>query len=293
MGLCMARILAKEGARLALIARTSEQLDNARSELESYGAEVHTYRADLTKAEEVNRVIAAIRNDLGPVDVLINNAGIIQAGPYNTMVKHDYEQSLNTHFWAPYYCTQAVVPNMRKRGAGRIVNIASIGGKISVPHLLPYSVGKFALVGYSEGLRAELLRNNVLVTTVCPGLLRTGSQVAVQIKGDHEAELTWFKIADALPLFSMEAEEAAKAIVEATRYGEAELVLSAPARILVFLKGLAPSALVELLSLSSYVMPKATPGSFDSKLGSEIQTPKVPKMLEEVLERAAEVNNEK
>jgi len=123
----------------------------------------------------------------------------------------------------------AVLPEMRERGHGRIVNISSIGGKISVPHLLPYSVGKFALTGFSEGLRAEILKDNVYVTTICPGLMRTGSPRNALFKGDNRAEYAWFSISDSLPLLSMNAGWAARRIVNASIRGDAELVLSLPA----------------------------------------------------------------
>ena len=120
---------------------------------------------------------AAVKGALdrnGRIDVLINNAGIIQSGPVDNMTLDDYEDAMNTHFWGPLYMITKAVPHMREQGEGRIVNISSIGGRIAVPHLLPYSASKFALVGLSDGLRIELARDNIIVTTVCPGLMRTG-----------------------------------------------------------------------------------------------------------------------
>ena len=90
---------------------------------------------------------------------------------------------------------------MKRRGGGRIINIASIGGKIAVPHLLPYVASKFALVGLSEGLRAELARDRIYVTTVSPGLMRTGSHLNALFKGQHKKEFALFSVANASPLF--------------------------------------------------------------------------------------------
>src|SRR5204862_3041411 len=113
---------------------------------------------------------------------------------------------------------------MRQREKGRIVNIASIGGKIGIPHLVPYCVGKFALVGYSQGLRAELENNGVVVTTVCPGLMRTGSARKAFFKGQSEAEYAWFKISDSLPLLTISAEKAARDILHACQRGDAQAI---------------------------------------------------------------------
>src|SRR5204863_2590958 len=127
------------------------------------------------------------------------------------------------------HTTLDVMPDMRARREGRIVNISSIGGKVSVPHLLPYSASKFALVGLSEGLRAELAKDGIVVTTVCPGLMRTGSPRNAQFKGQHRAEYAWFTLSDSMPFFSQSAERAARQILSACRHGEAEVVLSLPA----------------------------------------------------------------
>jgi short-subunit dehydrogenase len=118
------------------------------------------------------------------------------------MALSDYEHAMAVHFWGPLQLINAITPHMKARGQGRIVNITSIGGKVAVPHLLPYAASKFALVGLSEGLRAELLKDGVYVTTVCPGLMRTGSHLQAFFKGQHKKEYALFAIANASPLLS-------------------------------------------------------------------------------------------
>src|SRR5205823_4029010 len=130
---------------------------------------------DVTHRREVTQFVRATRERFGRIDVLVNNAGTIEVGPMEVMTLDDYDRAMKTHFWGPLYMVLAVLPELRKRREGRIVNVSSIGGKISVPHLLPYCASKFALTGFSQGLRAELAKDGIVVTTVCPGLMRTGS----------------------------------------------------------------------------------------------------------------------
>ena len=129
--------------------------------------------------------------------------GIIEVGPLEHMQRADFERAMNLHFWAPFNLIRQAIPHFRRRGEGRIVNIASIGGKMAVPHLAPYCASKFALVGLSDALRTELARDNIHVTTVTPGLMRTGSQGNAKFKGDQLAEYTWFSLSTALPLASI------------------------------------------------------------------------------------------
>jgi short-subunit dehydrogenase len=124
---------------------------------------------------------------------------------------------------APVRLALAALPVMREQSHGRIVTITSLGGKIAVPHLVPYCAAKFAAVGFSEGLRAELGRDPVTVTTVVPGLMRTGSHVQALFTGQADKEFTWFSLGASLPLVSMDAERAARQIVEGVRRRGAEI----------------------------------------------------------------------
>src|SRR5256885_462145 len=240
LGLVLARELAVEGARLVICARDVDELERARDDLRERGADVLVVPCDVTERSQVNELAYIARDRFGQIDVLINNAGVIEVGPMEVMTLEDYEEAMKTHFWGPLYAILAVLPEMRKRRDGRIVNISSIGGKISVPHLVPYSASKFALVGLSEGLRAELAKDNVVVTTVCPGLMRTGSPRNATFKGQHRAEYAWFSISDALPVTSMNAERAARQIITACKRGDAEVVLSIQAELAVRFHGLFP-----------------------------------------------------
>ncbi len=292
LGLVLAREFARRGAKLAICARDEEELARARVDLESRGAEVLTVPCDITNRSEVDEMMALIRDRYGRVDVLVNNAGIIQVGPLAVMTLQDFEEAMKTHFWGPLYTILAVLPEMQRRRSGRIVNISSIGGKISVPHLVPYSASKFALVGLSEGLRAELAKEGVVVTTVCPGLMRTGSPRNAKFKGQHRAEYAWFSISDALPLTSMNAERAALQIIEASRRGDAEVVLSIQAQLAVLFHGVFPGLTADLLGLVNRLLPGPGGIGKSSAKGRDSESAVSPSLLTTLNERAALRNNE-
>src|SRR5512145_3358087 len=199
LGLVLARELAAERANLVLVARDRHELDRARADVEQRGARVLAISSDVRDRIQVEGAIEGALAEYGTIDVLINDAGIIQVGPLEHMTVEDFEDAMATHFWGPLYATLAALPHMRLRGARRIVNISSIGGKIAVPHLVPYCASKFAVTGLSEGLHAELAREGIRVTTVCPGLMRTGSTYNAKFKGRHRQEFGWFHVSDATP----------------------------------------------------------------------------------------------
>jgi NAD(P)-dependent dehydrogenase (short-subunit alcohol dehydrogenase family) len=256
LGLLLARRFIDEGAKVAICARDESELYRARDDLSDRGGNVLAIQCDVTVNEQVAGMIDGVVRHFGSIDVLVNNAGVIQVGPSEHMTLADYEHAMNTHFWAPLYTIEAASPHMRqRRGGGRIVNIASIGGKIAVPHLLPYSASKFALVGLSEGLRAELTKDNIYVTTVCPGLMRTGSPRNADFKGRHEQEYAWFAAADALPFLSISGDRMAGKIIDAARHGDAELIFPLAANVQAKLHGLFPGVTSEVMALSNQFLP--------------------------------------
>ncbi|MGN6392099.1 MAG: SDR family NAD(P)-dependent oxidoreductase [Gemmatimonadales bacterium] len=292
LGLALARELAAEGARVVICARDEAELSRARVDLVRRGADAVAIPCDVTDEAEVRGMLDQIRQRLGPVEILINNAGVIQVGPVDAMTQDDYEQALRVHLRAPLLTTFGVLPDMRRRGEGRIVNIASVGGKISVAHLLPYSTSKFALVGFSSGLRDALARDGIYVTTVCPGLMRTGSPRNASFKGRHRNEFAWFSIADALPLLSMRAPDAARRIVEACRDGRAELVMPLPIAAAVKLHALAPGLAADVLGVVEALLPRPGGIGTESRPGSQSESAWSPSLLTRLSDEAAVRNNE-
>lgn len=256
LGFLLARELAREGCRLVICARDADELERARNELARSGADVLAVPCDIAQRDQVERLVEQTVQRYGSLDVLVNNAGIIQVGPVATMTVEDFEDALGVMFWGGVYATLAALPHLRA-GRGRVVNITSIGGKVSAPHLLPYNCAKFAAVGFSEGLTAELAREGVRVTTVVPGLMRTGSPLNAFFKGRVEREFAWFTIGDSVPGLSMDAERAARRIVAAAKRGRVEVTLTVPAKIGVRVHGLAPGTTTRLLGLVNRLLPTA------------------------------------
>jgi short-subunit dehydrogenase len=293
LGLELARVLARKRARLALVARDEEELGRARDALSPTGAEVEIFVCDVRFQDQVQRVVREVGERFGRVDVLINNAGVIQIGPQETMRVSDYQEAMDTHFFGPLFMVQAVLPGMRQRRGGRIVNIASAGGKVPTPHLLPYVASKFALVGWSEALHAELRRDGIVVTTVCPGLTRTGSPRNVAVNGRHEVEYAVFKVLDSLPYVSMSARQAAEEIVHGVETGRPELILTGRARTGARLQGLAPGLVSELLALGTRLMPRPrSPEDFQRRSGAESESGVSRSFVTGLTRRAEMENNE-
>lgn len=291
LGIIMARLFLEEGAKVAIAARDEGELEKAKEELSEIGT-VLVLRCDITKPADIRGAIKVIKKKLGPIDILINNAGKIVVGPIEELEKGIYEEAMNTHFWGPLYTMEAVLPGMEKRGAGRIANIASIAGKLSIPHQVPYSASKAALVGLSTGFRAEYKEKNVFITTVIPGLIRTGAHQNADIKGQHQNEFNWFSIADASVLTSMDAENAAKKILDAIRYGDAELVMPLHARLGMILEGLIPGSVIEIFAEANKFLPSSLGSKTNRKKGKEIQPTKLAEYLSGTGNKAAEQNNE-
>src|SRR3954464_4465931 len=222
LGLLIARQLADEGAVVTIAARDQAELDRAQEDLAPRKGMVHVVACDVGQRDQAEQLIRDTLARHGRIDVLVNNAGVMKVGPLDHMEHADFEEAMAIHFWGPLHTTLAAIPAMRREGGGRIVNISSIGGKIGVPHLTPYCASKFALTGLSDSLRSELAKDQIFVTTVCPGMMRTGSPFNAWFKGNHRDEFTWFAISDSIPVASINGRRAAAQVIEAARHGDPE-----------------------------------------------------------------------
>jgi short-subunit dehydrogenase len=264
LGFAIARELALSGARVALTARDSAELDSAKARLVASGcaasANVWVHPCDVSVEAEVRDLVAAATAHFGSIDVVVNNAGIILVGPLDSQTVESFHQAMNINFFGALHTTLAVLPQMLARGDGAIVNIGSIGGKVAFPHLLPYVASKFAITGWSQGLRAELSGRGIRVTTVSPGIMRTGSHIQARFTGDAQKEYRWFAAAASLPGTATNATTAAKKIVTALAMGSAEVAIGLQAIVAARLSNVAPELTAGLLSLANGFLP-APPAS--------------------------------
>jgi NAD(P)-dependent dehydrogenase (short-subunit alcohol dehydrogenase family) len=255
LGLDLARTFGLRGARVALCGRDEATLKRAELILGEQGIPVYSAVCDVTESDQLERWLSDVERALGPIDVLVNSAGIISVGPFEEMTLEDFQKGMDTHFWAPLRAIRTVVPQMVRRGGGRIVNISSIGGLVGLPHFTPYAASKFALVGLSRALFAEMDRHQIRVTTVCPGLMRTGSPIHAQFKGQHRKEFAFFSLGAVTPLTAISSESAAEQIVSACEEGKPEVVLSPQARLLATAQGLLPALVESTLAWVNRLLP--------------------------------------
>jgi NAD(P)-dependent dehydrogenase (short-subunit alcohol dehydrogenase family) len=274
LGRAIALELARRGVTaIALCARTERDLDGVATELQNMGVEVLAEPCDLSDEVATERFIAHVAERLGPIDVLVANASTITVGPIATLTRDDFDEAMESIFFTALNPILAAVPRMRTQRKGTIALITSIGGRVGVPHLAPYCAAKFAAVGLSESLRAELAADNVNVLTVVPGLMRTGSNVHADFKGNHDLEYAWFGASANAPILSINAERAARRIVSAIARGDVELTFTPEARIAPVLQTLFPTLWSELLALSARLLPRppiASTFATEKKEGDEI-----------------------
>ncbi len=260
LGLALATRLVKEGAKVTLMARDADELLRARVFLESLnGGPVHTVCGDVTDTDHLRNGLAEALQKFNGLDLLINNAGAITVGPWETMTTEDFEAQMSLHLYAPMNALRLALPYLRENDSGkRVVNICSMGGRVAVPHMLPYDTSKFALSGFSQGVAAELADEGISVTTIYPTLIRTGSPIQAVFKGDHAKEFAWFQAGDVMPGFSSSADSVAQQILQATRERRWELTPSILGRTRMLAAALFPEMMGQMMVIINRAMPKGT-----------------------------------
>lgn len=260
LGLALAEEFGRRGAKLVLAARDADELQRARESLATRFSlepdQILTVKSDLRVPSEASALLARATDVFGQVDILVNNAGIITVGPVEHQTADNFHEVMNSNFFSTVYCSLAALPQMRSRRSGTIVNITSLGGKIAVPHLLPYTSSKFAAVGFSQGLHAELRSKGIHVLTVCPGLMRTGSHLNALFSGDAPREYRWFSLMANLPGVSVSARHAARRIVCAVVWNETEIAISPQAVFASRLAQAMPCLTTRAACVANHFLPK-------------------------------------
>jgi 3-oxoacyl-[acyl-carrier protein] reductase len=187
IGKAIAIALAKEGVHVGLVARTEKDILSVAGEITALGVKASVATADVSQRGEVEAAVAKVQQELGPVDILINNAGTATFGKFLELEPEVWEQQIRVNVFGVYYATRAVLPQMIERQTGDIVNISSTAGKSGSPVTSAYSASKFALFGLSESLMQEVRKHNIRVTALAPSTVVTElANSANLITGDPE-----------------------------------------------------------------------------------------------------------
>jgi short-subunit dehydrogenase len=267
LGFVLAQHLLNKNANVAICARSLEELEDARSLLEKNGHAVHTIICDVSDKNQVKAMIENVIDHYGQLDFIFNNAGIITVGSMETFKEEDYRASMDVMYWGIVNTTLSALPHMKKRRTGHIINITSVGGKVSIPHLLAYNSAKFAAVGFSEGIAAELRKDNIHVTTIIPGLMRTGSYVNALFPENKKDEFKIFSFMSSTPLLTLDADKAARRILKATEKKRIQKILGFQARAAIELHHFFPNFTVRMFGLLNRILPEEeTPKKFEKGL---------------------------
>jgi short-subunit dehydrogenase len=257
LGFVIAKQLVKENCRLALCARDMEELMDAREEIKKAGGNALISVCDVSDKHAVDVFVQKVIRHFGEIDIVVNDAGIIMVGAMESFSMHEYEEAMNVMYWGIVNTTLSVLPHMKERKQGQIVNITSVGGKVSIPHLLPYSAAKFAAIGFSEGVAAELRKDHIYVTTIIPGLMRTGSYVNALFQRDNKTEFKLFSLMSTAPLITISAEKAARLTIKAIKSKQVEKVLGLPAKAIIEIHHFFPETSIKLFGFFAKYIPSA------------------------------------
>ncbi len=253
IGRALAVLLARRyQAKLVVNARNPNLLEETARRVRDAGGQALAVAGDISDRELSEKLVQACLGEYRQLDLLVNNAGLAKPGPLHKLTPDDWHFVFGVNFFGALYAAYAVLPHFREQGSGKIVNVASVAGKLALPGSVCYAASKFAMVGMSEGMAAELAASGIDVITVCPGWVRTEFFSNVRLPAERNPTL----IAERKDLagwlmknfLSASPEEVAGSIVNACEKGGAhELVLTAPGVMAERLHALCPSLVSGLL----------------------------------------------
>jgi short-subunit dehydrogenase len=217
IGVYLAEALAAQGVHLALAARSEADLELTASKVERRGVRTLQVATDVTERADLQNLVERATAELGPVDLVVNNAGIEHYGKFETYDDDLMEQIYKTNVLAAQWLTKLALPGMIERKRGHIANIASVAGKTAVPYNSIYSSSKHALVGFSWSLREEMRKHGVGVSVICPGFVSGAGMFADWSKGAKPPKLTK----------TVTPEKVAAKTIEAIEKDKAEVIVAA------------------------------------------------------------------
>lgn len=280
LGLLCAGELARRGYAVVLASRSQESCEQASDHIAAQGfsrEHLHARACDARDGDAVDDLIDEVERTVGPIEVALHVAGIIQVGPWQEWEREQFEDAIDTMLWGPVNLCMPLAHRMVGRGHGRLGVVSSVGGQVSAPHLLPYSTAKFGAFGFSQGLGAELSGTGVTVTSVAPGLMRVGSHLAAEFKGDHAKEYAWFAAGASAPLLAIDADRAARKIVDSLLRGRPFVTFTPLAQVGTRVHGLAPGLTQRLLGVVGRALPDAPSGHTEVLPGHRVEPMLSPK----------------
>lgn len=186
IGKALAFALAAEGVNLGLISRTTKDLENLQDELKSYPVKVSVSSADVSDIQSVNKATIHIKNELGAIDILINNAGVAKFGKFLDLDPAEWENQIKVNLLGVYYVTRAILPEMIERQTGDIINISSTAGLKGSPMTSAYSASKFGVMGLTDSLMQEVRKHNIRVTALNPSTVVTDLAIKSNLLNNNE-----------------------------------------------------------------------------------------------------------
>lgn len=272
LGLLLARELLRRDHVVVILARDQDTLSDAvdwlRDAHPEGGDRIRALVCDVADRHQVGESVGRIEREIGPLHTVLAVAGVIDVVPTEAASIDEFLEAVSVMTLGPVHVALTALPHLRRRRTGHIGIITSIGGEVSPPHLLPYATAKFGAVGFADGLVSALQGTGVTATTVVPGLMRTGAHVAARMGGQPEKEYAWFAPAASLPLVSIDAERAARRIVDGVLAGRARVTLTPLAWLAVRARGLAPGTTARVVGLVDSVLPG--PGDRRKTTGREL-----------------------